>query len=96
MANISVTLTTTHHEGRMHQPGVGTTRLGIEVVTGLQLPDSAPQFFAHHLLPGEGSDIDQVVLPEDMALRLAHFTQDHFVEGAGGFDCHSFLGFIMG
>lgn len=83
----------------MYQPGVGTTELELEAVAAIQLPQSAPLEFFHHKLQEQGrwgSRRDEITLPREMAARLVHFATKHFVEGAGDFDCRSFVEYVAG
>jgi hypothetical protein len=97
MKKVETLLFTQHHETEMHQPGVGSTRLGFEAVKGIQLPNTAPRIFSHYLFDSSGAETaERIQLPEEKAERLLKFSDDHFVDGKGDFDCRAFLHFIEG
>jgi hypothetical protein len=97
MKEVEAHLFTQHYEAEMYQPVVGTTQLGYEVVRGIQLPRTTPRIFSHYLFRSTGAETtEKIRLPKEKAERLLKFSDDHFVNGKGGFDCRAFLHFIEG
>ncbi|HUC89830.1 MAG TPA: hypothetical protein VMR45_03435 [Patescibacteria group bacterium] len=97
MTDVVVTFTAQHREGSFRCPGIGQQRLGFEVVTGIQLPDSKPLRFGRYIeANGSGKDIYTVSMQEATALHLSRFWHKHFSQGQGIFDCRSFAGYLAG
>jgi hypothetical protein len=94
---VDVTFFTTSFTGKLHQPGVGTTSLTIDVVRAIQMPDGPRLDFAYDAWPSEGPESVQILsMPEAMAWRLLRFCTLYFLGGRTGFDCRSFLAYIAG
>lgn len=96
MPSVSLSLETSRFSGHMHHPAVGTTYLEFDVIKGIQLPNTAPLTFVHHLLPTTGNDIQQLSLSESTAKKVYDFSEATYVKGRGNFDCRAFLGYVMG
>lgn len=80
----------------MHHPGVGSTQLEFDAVTGLQLPSTAPLDFTHFSLPTSGEDVYRLSMLASIAQKVYEFSKATFVDGRGQFDCRAFLGYVMG
>jgi len=96
MSEISILLRTGKFSGDMHQPGVGISKLEFDVVKGIRFPNRAALNFNHFSLPNQGDSTTALTLPEDVVNRIYSFSEDHFVNGKGSFDCRSFLGYVAG
>jgi hypothetical protein len=92
----TIMFTTGQYQGEMHQPGVGTTELNVDIVNGIRMSGRRDLIFRHFLFDAPGDDLHKVNLPQEIAERIYDFSERKYVNGSGDFDCHGFIGYVMG
>ena len=75
--------------------GIGDHPVKMEMVVGLQLGSKPPITFRHFLLNLGTKSSTTMELPNQVALRLQDFCQQHYVDGKDNFDCQSLLFHVM-
>jgi hypothetical protein len=96
MNELDVSLHTGRFRGYLNQPEGEFTKIKFDVVKSLKLPNTDPLFLTHFTLPNTGDKMQRLSLSEDLAKRIYDFSEETFVNGRGGFDCRTFLGYVMG
>src|SRR5215207_2544052 len=96
MSETSIMLTTCPYTGEMHESGVGTTKLDVDVVNGIRMTGRKDLIFTHFLFDAPGDELHKLSLPQDQAERIYDFSEQTYVHGKGEFDCHGFLGYVLG
>lgn len=96
MSRVPVSFKTGYCKVSLRREGVGSSSIGVRVVTGIQIADSEPSIFRYFGLPSRNEEWLTLSLPEEMSARVGRFCDASFVRGEGEFDCRSFLGYVMG
>ena len=77
-------------------PGYLSQDYVVNVVTDIVLPTKEILHFNHHSYDLQPTREATISLQTDMATRVIDFCKTYYVEGLTGFDCHTFIRYIMG